>query len=69
MFANVFNDFIISYKSNKTNGKALLYLKEILTEEEFAMMRDKVMSELHLEKEKTEIDVTAERLNKLKNMI
>lgn len=29
------NDFIISYKSNKTNGKALLYLKEILTEEEF----------------------------------
>lgn len=39
-----------------------------LTEEEFKMMRNKVMSELHLEKEKTEIDVTAERLNKLNEL-
>ena len=39
-----------------------------LTEEEFAMMRDKVMLDLNLQKQTTEIDVTAERLNKLQEL-
>lgn len=39
-----------------------------LTDEEYAMMRDRIMADLHLEKQKTEVDVTTERLNKLNEL-
>ena len=49
------------------NGKELKTMGA-LTEEEFAVMRDKVMLDLNLQKQTTEIDVTAERLNKLQEL-
>ena len=45
-----------------------LKISGTLTEEEFNMMRDRIMAELNLQQQKTEIDVTAERLNKLNEL-